>query len=103
LQPNIHQVLRLPPHSHSILSDQPTFSQIGADEAWSASQGENVTIAIIDGGARYTHESLQPSYRGSGSGGNVDHDYNWIDFAYHNKEVGWLSVCTRLSFCLLIA
>jgi hypothetical protein len=60
------------------------------------SQGENVTIAIIDGGARYTHESLQPSYRGSGSGGNVDHDYNWIDFAYHNKEVGCLSVSGSL-------
>ena len=41
---------------------------------------------MIDGGARYTHEALQTTYRGSGSDGSVDHDYNWIDYAYHNKE-----------------
>ena len=65
----------------------PPASQIGADAAWNVTQGEGVTIAIIDGGARYTHEALQSSYRGSAVDGSVNHDYNWIDYAYHNKEV----------------
>ena len=63
-----------------------TVPQIAADAAWSVTQGQGVTIAVIDGGARYTHEALQTTYRGSGSDGTVDHDYNWIDYAYHNKE-----------------
>ena len=66
--------------------------QIRADAAWSSSQGKGVTIAIIDGGARYTHEALQPTYRGSRGSGAADHDYNWIDFAYHSKEVGLMLV-----------
>jgi hypothetical protein len=74
-------------HNYLLRPILKSHSQIGADAAWSLSQGQNVTIAVIDGGARFTHEALLPSYRGSADGGDVDHDYNWIDYAYHNKEV----------------
>lgn len=70
-----------------------TVPQIAADAAWSVTQGQGVTIAVIDGGARYTHEALQSSYRGTASDGSFDHDYNWVDYAYHNKEVIRLPPC----------
>lgn len=33
----------------------------------------------IDTGVRYTHEVLQPHYRGNLGGGVFDHDYSWLD------------------------
>ena len=89
--------------SNSLLFDVPvvlllhvvplTVPQIAADAAWSVTQGQGVTIAVIDGGARYTHDALQSSYRGTARDGSFDHDYNWIDYAYHNKEVISLPPC----------
>ena len=38
-----------------------------------------MVVAGIDTGVRYTHEVLEPRYRGNLGGGVFSHDYNWLD------------------------
>jgi subtilisin family serine protease len=37
-----------------------------------------MVVSGIDSGARYTHEVLEPQYRGNLGGGSFDHDFNWL-------------------------
>lgn len=53
---------------------------IRAPEAWETTRGEGVTLANIDTGVHWTHETLQPGYRGwRGDDREAMHDYNWFD------------------------
>jgi len=50
---------------------------IKAPAVWSSGiTGTGIVVANIDTGVRYTHVSLQSSYRGTKTG---SHDYNWYD------------------------
>jgi subtilisin family serine protease len=59
---------------------EPNISHIEADQVWGMGfRGDGLVVANIDTGVRYTHEALQPHYRGNLGGGSYDHDYNWFD------------------------
>jgi len=59
---------------------EPNLSHVGADQVWTMGfDGDGIVVANIDTGVRYTHEVLQPHYRGNLGGGVFDHDYNWLD------------------------
>ena len=53
--------------------------KIEADVAWNVTRGAGVTVAGIDTGVRYTHESLLASYRGYNGTDVAEHNYNWFD------------------------
>jgi len=54
--------------------------QVRADEVWDLGfTGENIVVANIDTGVRYTHETLVGQYRGNLGEGIFDHNYNWWD------------------------
>ncbi len=52
---------------------------VNAPQVWSqlGITGRGVVVANIDTGVRYTHEALNPSYRGNLGDGTYRHDYNW--------------------------
>ncbi len=55
------------------------LTHIGADTVWGwGYRGQNIVVANIDTGVRYTHEALVNQYRGN-NGGTFDHNYNWYD------------------------
>jgi len=56
---------------------------VRAREAWAHALGTGVTVGVLDGGARFTHEALLATYRGlRADGRSVDHNYHWFDFVY---------------------
>jgi len=58
---------------------EPNLTQVNVDQVWSLGfEGGGMVVANIDTGARYTHEVLEPHYRGNLGGGVFDHDYNWL-------------------------
>jgi len=58
---------------------EPNISHVNADQVWSLGyRGEGMVVANLDTGVRYTHEVLEPHYRGRLSAGVYDHDYNWL-------------------------
>eukprot|EP00945_MAST-04E_sp_MAST-4E-sp1_P001026 g1026.t1 len=62
------------------------IEKINADKCWAKGKnGTGVVVATLDGGVRYTHESLVHGYRGHNEDGSFSHDYNWNDWAYQNK------------------
>lgn len=66
--------------SRSPASIEPNISHVGADQVWQLGiRGENMVVANIDTGVRYTHQTLVDHYRGSLGGGSFSHDYNWLD------------------------
>ncbi len=52
---------------------------VNAPQVWSqlGITGDGIVVANIDTGVRYTHEALNPSYRGNLGGGSYEHNYNW--------------------------
>jgi len=55
------------------------LTHIGADTVWGwGYRGQNIVVANIDTGVRYSHEALVNQYRGN-NGGTFDHNYNWHD------------------------
>ena len=52
----------------------------------SGNRGSGVTVASIDSGVRYTHESLRRNYRGLREDGTVDHDFHFYD-ATSEREI----------------
>lgn len=53
---------------------------VRAPEVWALGYtGEGIVVANADTGTDYTHPTLRPHYRGTGSGGAVVHDYSWHD------------------------
>jgi subtilisin family serine protease len=52
---------------------------IGAPDVWNVTKGYEITLANIDTGVRFTHQSLVRRYRGNLGTGGYDHDYNWFD------------------------
>ncbi len=59
---------------------------IGADTVWSqGTNGDGVTIGVIDTGVLYTHEAIRQQYRGW-QNGSYSHDYNWFDPTAHSSE-----------------
>eukprot|EP00732_Lithocolla_globosa_P000945 Lithocolla_globosa_v1_NODE_379_length_4231_cov_15.911398.p2 type:complete len:440 gc:universal NODE_379_length_4231_cov_15.911398:2771-4090(+) len=63
----------------SFLNNQWHIDLVGASSVWELSTGCNVTVANIDTGVRFTHESLIGNYRGNNGGGSFSHDFNWFD------------------------
>lgn len=64
------------------LAIEPNISHVNADQVWGLGiHGEGMVVANIDTGVRYTHETLEPHYRGNLGGGSFDHDYNWLGAA----------------------
>ena len=60
-------------------SIEPNISHVNADVVWGMGfDGMGMVVAGIDTGARYTHEVLEPRYRGNLGGGVFDHDFNWL-------------------------
>jgi len=56
------------------------ITHVNADLVWGTGfDGTGMVVAGIDTGVRYTHEVLEPRYRGNLGGGSFDHDYNWLD------------------------
>jgi subtilisin family serine protease len=56
------------------------IAKIRASEAWALGYtGQNIVVANIDSGVRYTHQALVSHYRGNNGGGSFSHDYNWFD------------------------
>jgi len=84
-EPMIHEVFDTLPASaaKNVKNDKRAVEWnieiINADDAWATSRGFNVTLANIDTGVLYTHESLVRSYRGNLGNGAFDHDFNWFD------------------------
>jgi subtilisin family serine protease len=59
---------------------------IGADTVWSqGTNGDGVTVGVIDTGVLYTHEAIRQQYRGW-QNGSYSHDYNWFDPTAHSPE-----------------
>ncbi len=59
---------------------EPNISHVNADLVWGMGfDGTGMVVAGIDTGVRYTHEVLEPRYRGNLGGGVFSHDYNWLD------------------------
>jgi subtilisin family serine protease len=54
------------------------ISKIRADQSWSTSTGQNIVVANIDTGVRYTHQALVSRYRGN-TGSGFNHAGNWFD------------------------
>ncbi len=65
----------------NINSTEWNITKIGADQVWSefGVHGEDIVIANIDTGVRYSHNTLVNQYRGNQGGGSYDHNYNWWD------------------------
>jgi subtilisin family serine protease len=60
-------------------SVEPNISHVKADLAWALGiDGAGMVVAGIDTGVRFTHEAIEPHYRGNLGGGTFDHDYNWL-------------------------
>jgi len=60
-------------------SVEANISHVKADLAWALGiDGSGMVVAGIDTGVRYTHEVLEPHYRGTLGGGSFDHDYSWL-------------------------
>jgi len=60
-------------------SVEPNIAHVNADQVWGLGiDGAGMVVSGIDTGVRYTHEVLEPSYRGNLGGGSFDHDFNWL-------------------------
>jgi subtilisin family serine protease len=61
---------------NNTIQNQWGIVNVNAPAAWARGfTGTGITIGNIDTGARHTHVSLAPTYRGNNPGEN--HDYNW--------------------------
>ncbi|MBM3143877.1 MAG: hypothetical protein FJ010_02685 [Chloroflexi bacterium] len=61
--------------------------RVNADDVWGLGfTGEDIVVANIDTGVRYTHEALVNQYRGNLGGGVFDHNYNWWDPALGGSD-----------------
>ena len=59
---------------------EPNIEHVGAPGAWALGiDGAGMTVSSIDTGVRYTHDALEPHYRGFLGGSTFDHNYNWWD------------------------
>jgi uncharacterized repeat protein (TIGR01451 family) len=59
---------------------EPNLTHVNADDVWQMGfDGGGMVVANIDTGVRYTHEALEPHYRGRIGVGSYSHDYNWLD------------------------
>jgi subtilisin family serine protease len=55
-------------------------AKINADDVWALGYtGQNIVVASIDTGVRYTHAALNSKYRGNLGGGSYNHTYSWSD------------------------
>lgn len=60
-------------------SIEPNITHVNADLAWGMGvDGTGMVVAGIDTGVRYTHEVLEPRYRGNLGGGVFNHNFNWL-------------------------
>jgi subtilisin family serine protease len=79
-QPFLHEPVSSEPIRNAINAVESNLTHINVDDAWAMGHtGQNIVVANIDTGARYTHEALVDHYRGNLGGSNFSHDYNWYD------------------------
>jgi subtilisin family serine protease len=67
-------------------------------KAWEISDGSGITVASIDTGVMYTHESIVSSY-----GGSLDsHDYTWFDPKEFRNDDWWCTpgICSPIFCCM---
>jgi bacillopeptidase F len=63
--------------------------KVGAPALWEQGiTGEGITVGIIDTGVAFEHPALSSKYRGTGTDGAVDHNYNWFD-AVNGRKVAY--------------
>ncbi len=60
---------------------EPGILRLKVDRVWPYFQGEGITVAIIGSGVDFEHPAIARQYRGRLPNGEVDHNYNWADFA----------------------
>ncbi len=78
-QPILHEPQEASPES-ILTAIEPNLTHIKADQVWGLGHtGQNIIVANIDTGVRYTHDALVNQYRGNLGGGTFDHNYNWWD------------------------
>ncbi|MBC8505426.1 MAG: S8 family serine peptidase [Anaerolineales bacterium] len=61
--------------------------QVNADDVWNMGfNGNDIVVANIDTGVRYSHETLVAQYRGNLGDGNFNHNFNWWDPAVGGSD-----------------
>ncbi|MBN1314456.1 MAG: choice-of-anchor J domain-containing protein, partial [Anaerolineales bacterium] len=81
----IEPTQKLDAASRTPTSIEPNLTHVGVDQVWQMGfRGENMVVANIDTGVRFTHETLVNHYRGNLGGGSFNHDYNWLDPTTNN-------------------
>jgi hypothetical protein len=65
----------------------PNLVRIKAPQAWAlGASGQNIVVANIDTGVRFSHDALRDKYRGNLGGGTYDHNYNY--FNPYSADIG---------------
>jgi hypothetical protein len=76
-----HPILHEPEELNAAVNNGPTaiepnISHVLADQVWAMGyRGEGMVVANIDTGILWTHEAIEPHYRGN----DGNHDYDWWD------------------------
>lgn len=76
---------------------EPSIAHVKAPDVWALGvEGQGMTVASIDSGVRFTHETLVGRYRGNLGDGNFDHNHHWwnpgdnnpapVDFVGHGTH-----------------
>lgn len=85
-----------PVRAKHIASGNWNLENIGAYEAWNASMGEGITIAVIDTGIEYSHPELRDRF-GSNKGYDfVENSTNPIDRHGHGTHVA--GICSSINY-----
>lgn len=88
-EPGKPELQRSAPATHGVASN---IQWVGADQVWAqGTNGNGVTVGIVDTGVELEHEALRQQYRGALPGGGYAHDYNWfdpLDFSPAPRDLG---------------
>ncbi len=78
--PFFYEPVDVNPDVRSPNAVESNLTHVKADQVWGLGYtGQDIVVANIDTGVRYTHQALVNHYRGNLGGGTFDHNYNWYD------------------------